>query len=140
MENKIVAIGSIAIDELHTSKGFRSNVLGGSATFFSIAAAQYNPVNLIGIVGNDFPQTGWNLFEKYNINTDLVTIKDGKTFSWGGKYSKDYSTRETLYTNLGVFENYLTTILFIRNICAHSDLLFDSHTQFLSINYHIFFV
>ena len=110
MENKIVAIGSIAIDELHTSKGFRSNVLGGSATFFSIAAAQYNPVNLIGIVGNDFPQTGWNLFEKYNINTDLVTIKDGKTFSWGGKYSKDYSTRETLYTNLGVFENYTPNI------------------------------
>ena len=65
MENKIVAIGSIAIDEVHTSKGFRSDIIGGSATFFSITAAQYNPVNLIGIVGNDFPQSGWDLFKKY---------------------------------------------------------------------------
>ena len=58
MENKILTVGSIAIDELHTSKGSRDNILGGSATFFSIAAARYNPVHLIGIVGDDFPQEG----------------------------------------------------------------------------------
>ena len=110
MENKIVAVGSIAIDELHTSKGSHSNLLGGSATFFSIAASKYNSVNLIGIVGDDFPESGWDLFKKYNVNTDLITIKDGTTFSWGGKYSSDYSTRETLYTNLGVFENYVPEI------------------------------
>ena len=110
MENKIVAVGSIAIDELHTSKGSHSNLLGGSATFFSIAASKYNSVNLIGIVGDDFPESGWDLFKKYNVNTDLITIKDGTTFSWGGKYSLDYSTRETLYTNLGVFENYVPEI------------------------------
>ena len=110
MENKIVAVGSIAIDELHTSKGSHSNLLGGSATFFSIAASKYNPVNLIGIVGDDFPKSGWELFKKYHINTDLITIKNGITFSWGGKYSSDYSTRETLYTNLGVFENYVPEI------------------------------
>ena len=110
MENKIVAVGSIAIDELHTSKGSHSNLLGGSATFFSIAASKYNSVNLIGIVGGDFPKSGWDLFKKYNINTDLITIKDGTTFSWGGKYSSDYSTRKTLYTNLGVFENYVPEI------------------------------
>lgn len=110
MENKILTVGSIAIDELHTSKGSRDNILGGSATFFSIAAARYNPVNLIGIVGDDFPKEGWELFKKYNINTDLVTVEKGTTFSWGGKYSDDYSTRETLYTNLGVFENYVPNI------------------------------
>ena len=110
MENKIVAVGSIAIDELHTSKGSHGNLLGGSATFFSIAASKYNSVNLIGIVGDDFPESGWDLFKKYNVNTDLITIKDGTTFSWGGKYSSDYSTRETLYTNLGVFENYVPEI------------------------------
>tara|TARA_Y100001970_G_scaffold105809_1_gene132508 strand:- start:105 stop:992 length:888 start_codon:yes stop_codon:yes gene_type:complete len=110
MENKILTVGSIAIDELHTSKGSRDNILGGSATFFSIAAARYNPVHLIGIVGDDFPQEGWDLFKKYNINTDLVTVEKGSTFSWGGKYSEDYSTRETLYTNLGVFENYVPSI------------------------------
>ena len=110
MENKIVAVGSIAIDELHTSKGSHSNLIGGSATFFSIAASKYNSVNLIGIVGDDFPESGWDLFKKYNVNTDLITIKDGTTFRWGGKYSSDYSTRETLYTNLGVFENYVPEI------------------------------
>ncbi|MDC2984622.1 PfkB family carbohydrate kinase [Candidatus Marinimicrobia bacterium] len=106
MKNKILTVGSIAIDELHTPKGSEKNILGGSATFFSIAAAKYSPVKLIGIVGDDFPKEGWNLFHKYNINTELVTIKKGETFNWGGKYSNDYSKRETLYTNLGVFENF----------------------------------
>jgi len=110
MKNKIVGVGSIAIDELHTPKGSRSNIVGGSATFFSIAASRYNPVKIIGIVGKDFPKEGWDLFKKYNINTDLITIKEGKTFSWGGKYSDDYSNRETLYTNLGVFESYAPQI------------------------------
>ena len=110
MKNKIVSVGSIAIDELHTSKGSRPNIIGGSATFFSIAASRYNPVKVIGIVGNDFPQEGWDLFNKYNVNTDMVTIEEGKTFSWGGKYSDDYSTRDTLYTDLCVFENYTPNI------------------------------
>ena len=106
MKNKIVSVGSIAIDELETPKGSQSNIIGGSVTFFSIAASKYNPVKVIGIVGTDFPQSGWDLFKKYNIDTDLISVKDGKTFSWGGKYSDDYSTRDTLYTDLGVFENY----------------------------------
>ena len=110
MQNKITTVGSIAIDELHTPKGSHSNIIGGSATFFSIAAARYNPVNLIGIVGKDFPKEGWDLFKKYNINTDLVEIQEGKTFSWGGRYSKDYLTRDTLYTDLGVFEAYAPNI------------------------------
>ena len=110
MKNKIVSVGSIAIDELHTSKGSRPNIIGGSATFFSVAASRYNPVKLIGIVGDDFPKEGWDLFSKYNVNTDMVTIEKGKTFSWGGKYSDDYSTRDTLYTDLGVFENYTPNI------------------------------
>jgi len=125
MENKIVAVGSIAIDELHTSKGSHSNLIGGSATFFSIAASKYNPVNLIGIVGNDFPQSGWDLFKKYNINTDLISIKDGTTFSWGGEYSPDYSTRETLYTNLGVFENYIPEI----NLDINTEYLYLGNIQ-----------
>ena len=110
MKNKIVSVGSIAIDELQTPKGSHSNIIGGSATFFSIAASRYNPVKLIGIVGDDFPKEGWDLFNKYDVNTDMVTIENGKTFSWGGKYSDDYSTRDTLYTDLGVFENYIPNI------------------------------
>ena len=88
MKNKIVSVGSIAIDELETPKGSRSNIIGGSATFFSIAASKYNPVKVIGIVGTDFPQSGWDLFKKYNIDTDLITVEDGKTFSWGGNIQR----------------------------------------------------
>ena len=70
MKNKIVSVGSIAIDELHTSKGSRPNIIGGSATFFSVAASRYNPIKLIGIVGDDFPKEGWDLFS----NTMLILI------------------------------------------------------------------
>ena len=125
MKNKIVSVGSIAIDELHTPKGSRSNIIGGSATFFSIAASRYNPVKVIGIVGNDFPQEGWDLFKKYNIDTDLIAIEDGKTFSWGGKYSNDYSTRDTLYTDLGVFETYTPKI----NQSIDTDYLYLGNIQ-----------
>jgi len=125
MKNKIVSIGSIAIDELHTPKGSRSNIIGGSATFFSIAASRYNPVKIIGIVGDDFPKEGWDLFKKYNINTDLVVIEEGETFSWGGEYSDDYSTRDTLYTNLGVFESYTPQI----NCSINTDYLYLGNIQ-----------
>lgn len=125
MKNKIVSVGSIAIDELQTPKGSRSNIIGGSATFFSIAASHYNLVKVIGIIGDDFPEEGWNLFKKYNINTDLLTIKKGKTFSWGGKYSNDYSTRDTLYTDLGVFENYTPEI----NQSINTDYLYLGNIQ-----------
>ena len=106
MKNKIVAIGSIAIDELQTIKGSKLDLVGGSATFFSVAASKYNDVMLIGVVGDDFPQKGWDLFESNGIATDFISVEEGKTFRWGGKYSDDYSARETLYTHLGVLENF----------------------------------
>ena len=102
----ILAVGSIAIDTLQTPNGNRDNVLGGSATYFSLAARLFSPVKLVGVVGNDYPQAGWKLFSSGNINTDNVQVVDGKTFRWGGKYSHDYSERDTLFTELGVFESF----------------------------------
>ena len=68
MENSILAVGSIALDSLETCNGSRDDLLGGSATYFSIAASRFAPVNVVGVVGNDFPQSGWDLFAKHNID------------------------------------------------------------------------
>ena len=102
----ISVVGSIALDSLETSKGNRENIIGGSAMYFAVSASIFSTVEIIGIVGTDFPDLGWEMLKKNNINQKNITIEDGKTFSWGGRYSHDYSTRDTLFTDLGVFENY----------------------------------
>tara|TARA_B110000116_G_scaffold56637_1_gene48116 strand:- start:221 stop:1111 length:891 start_codon:yes stop_codon:yes gene_type:complete len=107
---KILAVGSIAYDSIQTPKGNRERILGGSCTYFSVAASSYTTVDIIGIVGKDFDTESWNIFKKYNINTKNVEIADGKTFSWGGIYNNDYSKRDTLFTELGVFENFVPNI------------------------------
>jgi len=110
-QKTILAVGSIALDTLITPRGNRQNILGGSATYFSIAAGLLAPVKLVGVVGNDFPEEGWQLFRSRKINTDNILVKDGSTFRWGGKYSDDYSTRDTLFTELGVFEKFSPSII-----------------------------
>ena len=107
---KILAVGSIAYDSIQTPKGNRERILGGSCTYFSVAASSYTTVDIIGIVGKDFDTESWNIFKKYNINTKNVEIADGTTFSWGGIYNNDYSKRDTLFTELGVFENFIPNI------------------------------
>ena len=102
----ISVVGSIALDSLKTSKGNRKNIIGGSGMYFAVSASIFSTVEVIGIVGTDFPELGWEILNRNNINKKNITIEDGKTFSWGGKYSDDYSTRDTLFTDLGVFENY----------------------------------
>ena len=110
-QKNILAVGSIALDTLITPHGNRQNILGGSATYFSISAGLLAPVKLVGVVGSDFPEEGWQLFRSRKINTDNILVEDGLTFRWGGKYSDDYSTRDTLFTELGVFEKFSPSIL-----------------------------
>ena len=128
---EILAVGSIAFDTIYTPNGNREKILGGSSTYFSIAASIYSKVSLIGVVGNDFNDKEWQLFDSYNINMDSVVVSNGETFNWGGKYNKDYSIRDTIFTHLGVFENfkpqiindYKNPILYLGNI--QPDLQFD---------------
>ena len=110
-QKTILAVGSIALDTLVTPRGNRQNILGGSATYFSISAGLLAPVKLVGVVGSDFPEEGWQLFRSRKINTDNILVEDGLTFRWGGKYSDDYSTRDTLFTELGVFEKFSPSVL-----------------------------
>ena len=109
---EILAVGSIAFDTIKTPNGSREKLLGGSSTFFGIASSYYTKISLIGVVGTDFTDNEWELFKKYNINTQSVEVISGDTFSWGGEYNEDYSIRETLFTELGVFENFKPNITF----------------------------
>ncbi|MBI64900.1 MAG: sugar kinase [Candidatus Marinimicrobia bacterium] len=108
--NKIAAVGSVAFDTIETPNGSKQSLLGGSATYFGIASSYYTQTSLIGVVGTDFTNNEWDVFKKHNINTDSIEIVKGKTFSWGGRYSDNYSTRDTLFTELGVFENFKPNI------------------------------
>ncbi len=99
-------MGSIALDTIETPHGGRQEVLGGSATFFGVAAALFAPVRLVGVVGTDFPDAGWQLLEDRGIDVTDVQRVEGATFRWGGRYSADLDSRETLFTELGVFKNF----------------------------------
>ena len=91
----ILCIGSIAFDTIETPNGNRKNLLGGSATYFSIASSIFTSVKIVGIVGNDYPNAGWEMFKSRNINTDNILVKNGNTFQWGAKYNNDYSSSPT---------------------------------------------
>ncbi len=102
----ILTIGSVAFDDLEIRGISYPNTLGGSATYFSLAASVYTPVLLNAVVGRDFPQEHIQLFKSKGINLDNFQIKDGTTFHWGGGYSDDLANRETIFTELGVFEQF----------------------------------
>ena len=100
--------------------------MGGSASYFSVAAGLLAPVKLIGVVGDDYPEEGWQMFKSRGINIDNVHVQSGKTFRWGAKYNNDYSSRDTLFTELGVFETFKP---FIREIDCDSPLIFLGNIQ-----------
>ncbi|MFQ6616459.1 MAG: PfkB family carbohydrate kinase [Fidelibacterota bacterium] len=104
--DSVVAVGSIALDWLEFSDGTKGDILGGSATYFTLAASLFAPVHLVGIVGTDFPSEGMDLLKERAANVDDLQVVEGKTFRWGGRYHEDWETRTTLYTELGVFEGF----------------------------------
>tara|TARA_B100000131_G_C18028349_1_gene577376 strand:- start:4 stop:933 length:930 start_codon:yes stop_codon:yes gene_type:complete len=112
MKNKedIIVVGSVAFDDIKTNKGNKKRLLGGSGTYFSIAASLFSKVYLVGVIGDDFDDSYVKMFNSKNISTEYLSKEKGNTFHWGGVYSDDFSTRETLFTNLGVFENFNPTI------------------------------
>ncbi len=102
----ILVVGTVAIDSVKTPFGVREKVLGGSATYFSMAASFFNKVNLIAVVGKDFPGNYLKLFEEKKIGTDGLQIMDGKTFRWKGCYEYDLNTAHTIYTHLNVLQKF----------------------------------
>lgn len=102
----ITVVGSVALDTVETPSGKNIEGLGGAAVYFSLAAANFCPVHLVGIVGDDFPERHVRLLESKKINTDGLERAPGKTFRWTGRYHDDINERDTLDTQLNVFADF----------------------------------
>lgn len=102
----LLVIGTLAFDSIETPYDKRENALGGSATYFALAASSFTPVRLVGVVGTDFPDDVLSNLRDHGICTDGVEIAEGETFRWGGRYEADWNTRHTLFTHLNVFEHF----------------------------------
>lgn len=102
--------GSIALDSVKTPVEEHHEQLGGSASYASVAASFFTPVNLVGIVGSDFPKPYFDLYKKHHINLDGLQVAEGKTFRWSGEYEWDLNKRRTLSVALNVFEKFQPTL------------------------------
>ncbi|HEY1478046.1 MAG TPA: PfkB family carbohydrate kinase [Chthoniobacterales bacterium] len=102
----VLVVGSIGIDSIRTQLEERRDVLGGAASYASIAASFFVPVKLVGIVGSDFPQEYIELLKSRGISLEGVQIAEGNTFRWSGEYDWDMNKRKTLSIALNVFENF----------------------------------
>ena len=110
MTGSILAVGSLAFDSIETPAGKADSVLGGSANYFSVAASFYAPVQMIGVVGDDFPQSHVEWLSRRKIDTRGIQVTPGKTFHWSGSYDKNLNEAKTLQTALNVFEHFNPTL------------------------------
>lgn len=102
----LLVVGSIALDSIFTPFGETADALGGSAVYFSIAGALLHPVQVVGVVGQDYPFAELERIASRGIDWSGVERADGESFRWKGKYSYDLQSRETLETRLGVFADF----------------------------------
>lgn len=104
----ILVVGSFALDTVQTPFDKIEDALGGSATYISLAASYFSgPIKVVGVVGDDFPQSYIDMLNNHNIDLEgLEIIPGGKTFRWSGKYHYDLNVRDTLLTELNVFEKF----------------------------------
>jgi hypothetical protein len=102
--NAVLVVGSVAFDTVETPFGRADRVLGGSASFFAVAASFFVPVNLVGVVGRDFGEKQLAAFRGRTIDLEGLERMEGETFHWQGRYSYDLNSRETVCTDLNVFE------------------------------------
>lgn len=121
----ILVVGSVALDTIETPFGKVDETQGGAASYFSLAAALYDTVKLVAVVGNDFPTRFLEDFRTRRIDLAGLQTVEGATFRWGGRYHMDMNTRDTLFTELGVFADFQpvipptysrTEVVFLANI------------------------
>src|SRR4030095_3796938 len=103
----LLVVGSVAYDAVETPFGKRDQMLGGSASHFSISASFFTDVRVVAVVGGDFSSDDLTVFAKHHMDTtDLEVIPDGKTFRWFGRYEYDLNVAHTLDTHLNVFAGF----------------------------------
>jgi len=132
----ILVVGSVAFDSLKTPSGSVDRELGGSATFFGLAASHFTEVRVVAVVGDDFGPEHEGVFRKQKIDIRGLERTSGKTFAWGGEYGENLNEAKTNFTDLNVFENFQpkipreyqdTDFLFLGNI--HPTLQNDVRKQ-----------
>ncbi len=106
----ILAVGSVAFDSIKTPFGEASRVVGGAATYFSLAASFFTDVRLVGVVGEDFGDEHMRVFADRRVDLAGLQRVPGETFRWKGEYNFDLNNRETMYTHLNVFEDFRPTL------------------------------
>ena len=102
----ILVVGSVALDEITTPAGHRDEVVGGTAVNFSAAASLFAPVQLVGVVGDDYPLEELEFLRRRGTDFTGLERRPGRSFRWGGVYHRDMNTRDTAYTELGVFSEF----------------------------------
>lgn len=141
----VTVVGSVALDTVITPSGRNDEGLGGTATFFSLAASHYTQVHLVGVVGTDFPDTHVQLLTRPNIGLEGLERVEGRTFRWTGKYHQDLNMRDTLDTQLNVFEHFHPKLetaardakyLFLGNIhpALQLEVLDQASAQFVALD------
>jgi len=106
----LLVVGSIALDSVQTPFGSTADALGGSAVFFAMSGALLHPVQVVGVVGDDYPMDRLERMAKRGVDLAGVSRAQGESFRWKGKYSYDLQNRETLETRLGVFADFAPRI------------------------------
>ncbi len=102
----LLVVGSMAIDSVKTPFGEREEAVGGSATYFSVAASYFTEVRLVAVVGADFPEEELDFLKERGVDVSGIEKSAGKTFRWKGEYGFDLNTAHTLDTQLNVFEHF----------------------------------
>lgn len=106
----IVVVGSIAFDTIKTPFGCREKSLGGAANYFSVAAQFFGHVQMVGIIGEDFPETHLNYLKTRGVDIAGVERVNGSSFHWHGEYGYDLNEAKTINTELNVFEHFLPNL------------------------------
>jgi sugar/nucleoside kinase (ribokinase family) len=106
----VLVVGSIALDTVKTPIAEHADLLGGSASYAAVGASFFTPVNLVGVVGDDFPKAHIDYFGSRQIDLSGLQTVPGKTFRWSGEYMWDLNTRETRSVELNVFEHFTPTL------------------------------
>jgi sugar/nucleoside kinase (ribokinase family) len=121
----ILVVGSVAFDTIATPSGRREGILGGAATYFSLAASYFTDVRMVAVVGDDFTAEHENVLKQRGVDTRGIQRAKGKTFRWGGQYLDNLNEAKTDFTELNVFEKFQpqipaayqdTQFLFLANI------------------------
>ncbi len=106
----ILVVGTVAFDSIETPYGSAERVLGGSASYFALAGSFFAPVNVVGVIGRDFPESYLDIFKRRGVNTEGLMRGEEETFYWRGRYHEDLNVRDTIEVHLNVLSGFVPRI------------------------------